>query len=112
MTYDKELERRIDAATAGWDEVPTKKKLFGAVGYLIHDNMAFGIHGRELIVRTTESRGNELLRQPGLRHFAMGGRTSMKNWYLAGGEAIAGDAKLTNLLETCRDYVQTLPPKD
>jgi TfoX/Sxy family transcriptional regulator of competence genes len=112
MAYDERLEQRIDAVVAGWDVVVDKKKMFGGLGYLINGNMAFGIHhGGEVIVRLSETDGKELLKQPDTRNFTMGPRTSMKNWYLVGGEFIADDAKLAELLGKGRDYALTLPPK-
>lgn len=111
MTYDTGLERRIDATISDWGSILQKKKMFGAIGYLVNGNMAFGIHKDELIVRTDEAKGDELLKEPGVRHFSMGSHTSMKNWYMAGGEAIADDFKLAKLLELGNNFAQSLPPK-
>jgi TfoX/Sxy family transcriptional regulator of competence genes len=111
MAYDESLEQRIDGAIAQWNLAVQKKKMFGGIGYLVGGNMAFGIHGDELIVRADEARGGELLQQTGTRHFAMGERTGMKNWYLAAGEAIKDGTKLAGLLETGRAFAQSLPPK-
>lgn len=111
MAYDTTLENRIDEAIAGWKLEVGKKKMFGGVGYFINRNMAFGIKKDELIVKAAEATGDELLRRPGVGYFVMGDRPPMKSWYLAGGEAIADDAKLAELLEISRDYTLTLPPK-
>jgi TfoX/Sxy family transcriptional regulator of competence genes len=111
MAYDLRLEQRIDTAIAGWGLGVPKRKLFGGVGYFVNGNMAFGAHGNELIVRTSDEAGNELLKLPGIRHFVMGSHTSMKNWYLAGGEAIADEGKLAELLRLSRDYALTIPAK-
>jgi TfoX/Sxy family transcriptional regulator of competence genes len=111
MAFDEMLEKRIEAAIAGWDIDVPKKKMFGGLGYFINGNMAFGIKGNELIVKAAEEQGNELLKESGMHPFQMGGRPPMKNWYLAGGEAIAEESDLVRLLEISRQYTKTLPPK-
>jgi TfoX/Sxy family transcriptional regulator of competence genes len=111
MAYDPELERRIDKTIAGWDLDVPKKKMFGGLAYFINGNMAFGIHhANELIVKADEEQGDELTKEPGMGPFVMGNRRSMKNWYLAQGEALDGD-NFVRLLEISRDYTLTLPPK-
>ncbi len=108
MAYDIELENRIDKLSEGWEL--TKKKMFGGIGYLAGGNMAFGIHKDELIIRASEKEGEGLLAKPGVRIFDMTGRP-MKNWFMAGGDAIKSDEKLLELLETGYDYSLSLPPK-
>ena len=112
MAYDTNLEARIDTVIAKWPDIPTKKKLFGGIGYMLNGNMTFGIHGDELIVRTTGEQGEQLLRRPGIRSFQMGTRASMSGWYLATSEVVGSSAMLAELLTMSRDYVQTLPPKE
>jgi TfoX/Sxy family transcriptional regulator of competence genes len=83
--------------------------MFGGLGYLINGNMAFGIHhGGEVIFRVSEEQGIELMEQPGVRHFEMGGRTSMKNWYMA---LVDNSETLEELMLTGRDFALSLPHK-
>ena len=111
MAYDAGLEERIDEVIATWELALPKKKMFSGIGYFLNGNMVFGIRKNELIVRVNEPEGKGLLRRAGVRPFQMGNRAAMKNWYLAGGEAIAEDAKLAELLELSREFVSALPPK-
>jgi TfoX/Sxy family transcriptional regulator of competence genes len=108
MAYDTNLEERIDKLSAGWDLA--KKKMFGGIGYLASGNMAFGIHRDELILRASEEQAEELLKRPGIRVFDMTGRP-MKNWLMAGGQAIKGDKDLLELLQTGCDFAVGLPSK-
>lgn len=112
MAYDTGLEQRIDEATADWDLGLPKKRMFSGIGYFLNGNMVFGIHKDELVVRVNEPEGKGLLGRAGVRPFQMGDKAAMKNWYFAGGDAIAEDAKLAELLELSRDFVSTLPPKE
>ena len=103
------LEERVDKLTADWGA--TKKKMFSGHGYMINGNLAFGTHKKdELIVRAGEEQASNLLKQPGIRVFDMTGRP-MKNWFMASGDAIKTDDSLLKLLETGRDFAQSLPPK-
>ena len=110
MAYDTALEQRIDAVIADWPLDVPKKKMFGGVGYFLNGNMAFGIKGDELIVKATEEQGDKLLKETGMRYFTMGARTAMKNWYLAGDEALL-EGNFERLLGISRDFTLTLAPK-
>ena len=105
------LEKRIDQAIASWSLDLPKKKMFSGIGYFLNGNMVFGTHKDELIIRVNEPEGKELLRRVAIRPFQMGNKAAMKNWYFAGGNAIADDTNLAALLELSRDFVSTLPPK-
>lgn len=109
MAYDITLESRIDDEIANWHVEVTKRKMFGGLGYFIHGNMAFGVKGDELIVKPAPEEADALLREPGVKPFEFGGRT-MKSWCLAEPDVLDEDT-LPRLLEICREYVLTLPPK-
>ncbi|HSW80237.1 MAG TPA: TfoX/Sxy family protein [Candidatus Saccharimonadales bacterium] len=111
MAYDLELEKRIDGIVDSWDVRPVKKSMFGGIGYLVGGNMAFGVHGTELLIRTDTEQGDKLLENNGVRHFEMGGRKSMKNWYLVNIDKAEGKLKLSCFLEISLDYAQSLPVK-
>lgn len=111
MTSRESLEQRIDQLVAGWGLVITKKKVFRSMSYFINGNMAFGVHGEDVLLRMSEEEGNRLLQQPGFRRFSMGSRQSAKNWYFASPEVTADYMRLRVLLEVCRDFVLTLPAK-
>ena len=109
MAYDTSLEARIDDEVAEWDIEVGKRKMFGGLGYFVNGNMVFGVKGDELIVKPNPEQANELQAEPGMKPFTFGGKT-MKSWCLAEAEILDED-NLPRLLELCRGYVLTLPPK-
>ncbi len=111
MAYDEGLEKSIDEVIDKWDVGLDKKKLFGGIGYLVNGNLAFGVHNSELLVRADESQGKKLLDNNGVRHFEMGGRKSIKNWYLVDLSVSGESIKLSCYLEIGLDYAQSLPKK-
>ncbi len=111
MTYDTDLEQRIDKLTAGWTIPLVKKKMFGGFCYMLHGNLCFGSSKDELLVRATEEQTKEFLKQPGMHEFRMSHRPA-KTWFNAGGEAIKPDYSLVKLLEVGCDYALSLPPKE
>jgi len=109
MAYDTILESRIDELVVEWGIEVSKRKMFGGLGYFINRNMAFGIAGDELIVKSDTETAAKLLQEDGIRPFEMGGK-SMKAWQLASAE-ILDEENLERLVCISRDYVLTLPPK-
>jgi len=58
-----------------------EKKMFGGLAMLLHGNIAVGVHGEDLIVRTDPAQPELLLAEPGARVFDLTGRP-MKGWLL------------------------------
>ena len=59
MAYDEQLATRIEGLLQKIDPPGlTSKKMFGGIGYLVHGNMACGVHKQDMMVRT----GPDLLR--------------------------------------------------
>jgi len=109
MAYDTSIEERVDEVTASWGLEVVKKKMFGGVAYMVQGNMAFGIHGSELIVRAHEDKTAEYMKKPGVHEF-MFGKGHMKNIFMAGGDNLE-EPMFTELLEVGRDFALSLPPK-
>ena len=105
MAYDKELEHKIDSLTKDWHL--TKKKIFGGLGYFLGDKMPFVIMGDNLLFRVPDEKIDKLHERKGIIHAVMGKRV-MKHWLLAGGEAIATDKSLRQLLKIGHIYVVEL----
>jgi TfoX N-terminal domain len=51
-----------------------EKKMFGGLAVLLGGNMAVGVYGDDLLVRTDPSQQDILLAEPGTRPFDMTGR--------------------------------------
>ncbi|MBI5331570.1 MAG: TfoX/Sxy family protein [Betaproteobacteria bacterium] len=109
MAYDTTLAERIDLLSLNWPGIGTKK-MFGGLGYLLHDNMAFGIWKDQLIVRCGPESHARCLGQPGVREFDITGRP-MAGWVMVAPEGFETEAALLAWLERGRDFAATLPPK-
>ena len=109
MPYNLDLEYRIDGLTDQLGEI-TKKKMFGGVGYLMNGNMCFGIHKEYLIIRTSEEKAEELLKDENIMPFDITGRP-MKGWVMVDEETFPTDQKLADWLDLAREFVVALPAK-
>ncbi len=109
MTYNLDLEERIDSLAGRLNEI-TKKKMFGGIGYLINGNMCFGIHKESLLVRTSPEKAETLLKRKYVTPFNITGKP-MKGWLLVSPEAIETDEQLLDMLRVGFSFVETLPKK-
>lgn len=109
MAYDAELARRIRAALGplpGLDE----KKMFGGVGFLVHGNMACGVHGQDMIVRVGPDRYPDAISQPHTRPFDMTGRP-MSGWVMVDPAGCEDDEQLIAWVSQGAAFAQSLPAK-
>lgn len=109
MSYNLELEDRIEEATAGWP-VMDKRRMFGGICYLIRGNMGFGIWKDYLIVRTGQEAAEGFLSEEGVRPFDITGR-AMRGWVMVDGSRWEDPEELETWLATGRDFALTLPEK-
>ncbi len=109
MAYDLELVQKLDRLAAGFG-IFAKKKMFGGVCYLINGNMAFGIHKQWLIIRSSASDADELLKSNVAKPFALTGRP-MTGWVQISSDVLKSDNQLIDMLGLSMSYVKTLPKK-
>lgn len=109
MAYDEDLAERIRDELAPVADV-VEKKMFGGVSFLINGNMAVGVIGDEMCVRTGSSEFETLLAEPGARIFDFSGRP-MKGWVMVGPAGLATDQSFTRWVERGVGYASSLPPK-
>lgn len=109
MSYNQDLEYRIDQLIPEFGEI-TKKKMFGGIGYMMKGNMCFGIHKEYLILRTSIEKAGELLKEEYTKPFDITGRP-MKGWIMVSSDYIETADKLLGFLETGINFVTSLPPK-
>lgn len=109
MAYDEGLEQRIREQL---EVIPGMigKKMFGGICFMIHGNMACGIHQDSLIVRVGSEQHAEAQAQSHTKVFDITGRP-MKNWILVLPDGIESDADLKRWIEQGRDFALSLPPK-
>ncbi|MGB0652509.1 MAG: TfoX/Sxy family protein [Thermoplasmatota archaeon] len=98
------IERLRDLAPLDTNE----KQVFGARCWTLAGNMAFGVHGDELLVRL----GSDGEAGDGVRPFdPMGKGKPMKGWFLVDQELLAEDDELAAWIERAVGFAATLPPK-
>jgi len=109
MAFDEGLATRVRDLVA--DEAGlSEKKMFGGLAMLLHGNMAVGVHGDGLLVRSDPAAQDELLAEPGARVFDMTGRP-MKGWLVVDPEGCAEDVDLKRWVARGVTYARSLPPK-
>ena len=110
MAYNLELAKRVRAQMQG---LPTleEKKMFGGVGYLLHGNMACGVHGEGLIVRVDPENDARLLKKPHTHPFDMTGKP-MKGWLIVEAEGCRTEAQLAAWVKEGVDFALSLPAKE
>ena len=109
MAYDEELAIRL-RGLIGTEPGLAEKKMFGGLAMLLHGNMAVGVHGAGLIVRTDPGRQEQLLAEPGARVFDLTGRP-MKGWLVVDPDGCTKDADLRRWVDRGVSYARSLPPK-
>jgi TfoX/Sxy family transcriptional regulator of competence genes len=109
VAYDEGLAARlldILADEAGLAE----KKMFGGLAVLLDGNMAVGVYGNDLLVRTDPGHQETLLAEPGTRPFDMTSRP-MKGWIVVDARMCAEDDDLRRWVSRGVAHARSLPPK-
>jgi TfoX/Sxy family transcriptional regulator of competence genes len=109
MAYDEGLAERIRDVVSGHPAL-IEKKMFGGLGFIVQGNMACGVVGDELMVRTGPDQTDEALQEPHTRLFDMSGRP-MKGWVLVAPEGYEADEDLQRWVERGMAIALALPPK-
>jgi len=109
MAYSQALARRIRillSEQSGW----TEKVMFGGIGFLLHGNMAVGVHHDSLIVRVGAQNYEHALQERFVRPFDMTGRP-MTGWVEVNAQGCASDAQLRSWVQRGVSFVEGLPAK-
>jgi TfoX/Sxy family transcriptional regulator of competence genes len=109
MAYDQALADRIRDRLGNGPEI-VEKKMFGGTAFMLSGNMAVGISGDELMVRTGPDAYSDAIAQPGVRDFDMTGKR-MKGWVLVASDQLTEDKGPADWLEVGLDFAGSLPPK-
>ena len=108
MAYNEKLAERIRAELSG---VPfVEKKMFGGIGFLVHGNMACGVHKNAMIVRVDPEKHAALLKKPHARPFDITGRP-MKGWLIVDTDGYKTAKQLSAWVKEGVDFALTLPAK-
>lgn len=108
MAYNLKLAERIRDELTGIPIV--EKKKFGGVGFLVHGNMACGVHKENMIVRVDPAKHDSLLKKPHARPFDITGKP-MKGWLIVEPEGCKTAKQLTAWVKAGVDCALTHPPK-
>jgi TfoX/Sxy family transcriptional regulator of competence genes len=109
MAYDEGLAQRIREALGDLPGL-VEKKMFGGVGFMVHGNMACGVHKDALVVRVGPKEHKEALARPHTRPFDITGRP-MTGWVMVAPEGCQSDEDLKDWVKDGVDFAITLPPK-
>ena len=109
MPYDQDLAHRIRQALGDLPGL-TEKEMFGGVGFLLHGNMACGVHKDKLIVRVGPANHEKALAAPHARPFDITGRP-MKGWVMVDAGGFAAEKALREWVRQGVEFARTLPPK-
>lgn len=88
-----------------------EKRMFGGIAFMYRGNMLVApLKDGAMLARVGKDGMEEALALPGASIMDMGGR-SMGGFVVVSGDAIEDDDVLTEWLERCRRFVDTLPAK-
>ena len=109
MAYDETLAGRVRAVLQS-DKDIEEKHMFGGIGFLLHGNMACGVHKDWLIIRIGKDRYQESLSLPYVREFDLTGR-AMTGWIVVEPEGYHDDVELEEWIQAGLDFAATLTQK-
>ena len=108
MAFNEKLAERIRAELGTIAFV--EKKMFGGVGFLVHGNLACGVHKQSMIVRVDPGKHTALLKKPHARPFDITGRP-MKGWLVVDADGTKTAKQLSAWVKEGVEFALTLPAK-
>ena len=108
MAYNEKLAERMRSELKGIPFV--EKKMFGGVAFMIHGNMACGVHKEDMIVRVSPEKHNTLIKKPHAKPFDTMGRP-MKGWLLVEADGCKTKQQLNTWIKEGVEFALTLPAK-
>ena len=109
MAYDEKLAKRVSVLIAkkkGFRE----QKMFGGVGFLLHNNMCVGVWREYLILRLGIERAGQALKSGETRPFDITGHV-MKGWVMVKPAGTKTDSALKAWVSQSIAFVSKLPRK-
>ncbi len=109
MPYNENLAQRVREIIK---ERPglVEKTMFGGVGFMLHGNMACGVHKDSLIVRVGPDSYESAMAQPYTRPFDITGRP-MTGWVMVASDGYQEETDLEKWVNKGVKFALTLPPK-
>jgi TfoX/Sxy family transcriptional regulator of competence genes len=109
MAYNEALAQRMRTKLKGQRGL-IEKRMFGGIGFLVHGNLACGVHKNEMIVRLGMDKFDAALKRPGARIFDMTGKP-MQGWLLVSANGYKSEAALTAWIKESLSFAKSLPAK-
>jgi hypothetical protein len=109
VAYDEGLAARV-RDLIGDEPGLIEKKMFGGLAMMLDGNMAVGVQGENLIVRTAPEQYEQLLAERGARPFDMTGRP-MRGWLLVDPDGNTEDDDLRRWVARGVEFARSLPAK-
>ncbi len=109
MAYDEMLAARLRAEIS---QLPgmVEKKMFGGIGFILDGNMAVGVLGADLLVRTSPGEYTAALQQPYVSMMDNFGRT-MTGWVKVAPAGVETDSDLNRWVDIGLAAAKALPKK-
>jgi hypothetical protein len=109
MAYDAGLAERLTEILQSRQDI-TEKKMFGGLAFMSGGHMFVGILGDVLMARVGPEYHDTALSRPHVRKMDFTGRP-MKGYVFVDPPGFESDSALSDWVQRCVRFVQTLPPK-
>lgn len=109
MAFDEGLAERVRILLQNQNEVQ-EKKMFGGLCFMVSNHMCCGIVGENLMARVGPQNYETCLSRKFVSEMDFTGRP-MKGMVYVTSEGISEDEDLSNWLNLCLEFINSLPPK-
>jgi hypothetical protein len=109
MSYDEGLAERLREVLQTQRSI-SEKKMFGGLAFMSHGYMFVGILGDILMARVGPEYYEQALSRPHVREMDFTGKP-MKGYVFVDPPGFESDSDLSDWVQSCHRFVQSLPPK-
>ena len=109
MTYDAQIEAKLDVLTQRW-QGRSQKKMFGGIGYMVHGNVCVGAWKDMVILRIGRAQRELIASEEWYRPFDITGKV-MQDWAMMTAVGWRDDGILREMVAMAKTYVGGLPRK-
>ncbi|MCA9514169.1 MAG: TfoX/Sxy family protein [Myxococcales bacterium] len=110
MAYDEGLAERTRRSFAQRGVLPTEKKMFGGLCFMVRGHMTLGVSGDKLMLRLSKEEADAALARPDTRVMDFTGR-EMKGFLYVAPEGLERDEQLDDWVGRVLAFNATKAPK-